>query len=460
LNNCSIYCRVSTQDQAEKYSLSSQLKTLKALAKTKGFTVAEVYNEGGVSGESISGRPEILRLLQDAEEGLFNSVLIVALDRLSRKLSDNLYLRETLKSCNVRIITPGQDYDPDKIEHDLTQNIFGSIADYERKRILERCHSGRVEKRSRGGWLGGHAPKGYKFNPAKKTLEPDPDLIPTIKRVYELAVSFSPAEISRRLPEAGSARMIRRLLERNKALFYSGRVETYEGEIVVAEWPPILSKELTNRMLQGKRKRKTIDVVGRATHLLTGLGIFYCAKCGKTVKSYASKILKSGERIQYYGCSSRQNGKDCINRKLQQCERIDLVVSRAVLRALKAGPKIPAKTNKSQGVIKKQLKETEGKIERLLGLIMDDVVSEGEGRAKMTELKNRRSELSLKLETKETPIQDDLVERFLDLDVDLNDKAELRVIISIVVDEIRLSSNRITIIMRSPYKKSLYERIF
>jgi len=456
---CAIYCRVSTQDQAEKFSLTSQLKTLKGLARAKRLDIANIYNEGGVSGESISGRPEILRLLQDAEKGLFSAVLIVALDRLSRKLSDSLYLRETLKSYGVRIITPGQEYDPEKIEHDLTQNIFGSIADYERKRILERCHAGRVEKRAGGGWLGGHAPKGYKFNPGTKELEPDPDLVPVVKRVYELAVSFSPAEISRRLPEAGSARMVRRILERNKAFFYSGRVETYEGEIIPAQWPAIIPESLANRVLESKKGRRTVEIVGRATHLLTGLGVFKCAKCGATIKSFPGQKRLDGSRKQYYGCSSRSSGEACSNKKLLPCERIDLLVSRAVLRAIKNGP-LPQREDKAEKIFEDRLRKTEAKIEKLVGLIVEGVISDEDGRAKMEALKNERTELTLKLETKEPGVGDDLVRRFLDLEVDLEDEPELRAIISIVVDKISLSTNRLSLILRSPYKKAHYLRIF
>lgn len=170
-NKSAFYIRVSSEDQAKQFSLPSQRKELSALAKSRQLRIVKVYDEGGISGESLSSRPQMLQLLEDAESGDFSYLLITALDRISRNLQDSIYIRSKLQDCGVTIITPSQEFTHDSIDHDFTANLFGSMADYKRKRILERCQQGRVEKRNKGGWLGGTPPRGYKYNPTNKTLE-------------------------------------------------------------------------------------------------------------------------------------------------------------------------------------------------------------------------------------------------------------------------------------------------
>lgn len=159
-NKSVFYLRVSSEDQAKQFSLPAQRKQLTAIAKSRKLRIVKVYDEGGISGESLAARPQMLQLLEDAETGNFTYLLITALDRISRNLKDSIYIRSKLQDAGVTIVTPSQEFSHDSIDHDFTANLFGSMADYERKRILERCQQGRVEKRAKGGWLGGTPPKG------------------------------------------------------------------------------------------------------------------------------------------------------------------------------------------------------------------------------------------------------------------------------------------------------------
>lgn len=447
-----IYVRVSTADQAEKFSLDAQVRALRDLAASRDLHVIREYNEGGVSGESLAGRPKMQDLLDDADSGLFRVVLVVALDRLSRNLADNLFIRESLKNAGVRIATPAQDFDPSSSEHDLTQNLFGSIADYERKRILERCQAGRVEKRAGGGWLGGHAPFGYRFDPASRSLLPDPEAVPVVTRVYELALKSSPAKIERVLDHQLSARQIRRMLERRKILFYSGRVETYEGEIVPAEWPAILDGSLCDAVLAAKSARRARQVVGVSTHLLTGLGVFRCLSCGSTVKSFPGRKRKDGTRLQYYACSSIQSGVPCNSRRYVPCDIVDEAVSRAVVRGLK-GVDLDGGRSGVLDDLSRRLDLVDGKIQRVLGLILDDLVSESEGRSQLRALRAEKQQVEVSIAEATKPLEAGSLEWVMDLDLDWRNQPEMREVISLVVSEILLSPRRVKVILRPPFEK-------
>ena len=83
-----LYARVSTEDQAEKYGLSSQLTELRELAAKKSFTVPEgaEFVDDGYSGATLH-RPALDRLREAVRARAFDVVLVHDPDRLSRKLA-------------------------------------------------------------------------------------------------------------------------------------------------------------------------------------------------------------------------------------------------------------------------------------------------------------------------------------------------------------------------------------
>lgn len=74
------------RDYAE-LSLEETLKRheqiLDQLAESRGYYIATTYKEVA-SAESIAGRPEMQKLLEDVSLGLYRGVLVVDLERLAR----------------------------------------------------------------------------------------------------------------------------------------------------------------------------------------------------------------------------------------------------------------------------------------------------------------------------------------------------------------------------------------
>ncbi len=55
-----IYCRVSTQEQAEEgYSIGEQERLLKEYCEKHDYEVFQVYVDAGISGKDIKHRPAI-----------------------------------------------------------------------------------------------------------------------------------------------------------------------------------------------------------------------------------------------------------------------------------------------------------------------------------------------------------------------------------------------------------------
>ena len=68
--NAVIYLRVSTEMQADGFSLDGQRSTIKRFAEREGIIVKEIYEDAGKSGKSIEGRPAFKRMLEDIKRGL------------------------------------------------------------------------------------------------------------------------------------------------------------------------------------------------------------------------------------------------------------------------------------------------------------------------------------------------------------------------------------------------------
>src|SRR5215213_11643759 len=82
-----IYARVSTEDQAERETIQSQLGFLRGFVNLHGLPVAGEYIDDGISGTvPLAERPEGQRLAVDAKAGRFGVVLVYRIDRLGRSL--------------------------------------------------------------------------------------------------------------------------------------------------------------------------------------------------------------------------------------------------------------------------------------------------------------------------------------------------------------------------------------
>ncbi len=72
------YIRVSSQDQVEGHSLDAQGRQFQECCITRGLEPVGIYREEGKSAhsDSISKRPVLRQLLEDAAHGRFDVVVV------------------------------------------------------------------------------------------------------------------------------------------------------------------------------------------------------------------------------------------------------------------------------------------------------------------------------------------------------------------------------------------------
>lgn len=165
---CAIYCRVSTEEQKEGGTIDSQIKELEDFAQTNNHVVTARYIDEGWSG-GILNRPELDRLRDEADKGLFEAVLVNDVDRLSRELTHLGVIKKDLEKKNIRLIFKKLPNNGDPISNFMV-NMLGSFAEFERELIADRTRRGRRYKVEVRKLIFGNVPP-YGYTYAKKDKE-------------------------------------------------------------------------------------------------------------------------------------------------------------------------------------------------------------------------------------------------------------------------------------------------
>ena len=78
------YCRVSTDKADQLNSLEAQKEFFSEYTQRTGDVLIKLYADEGISGTKIKNRKEFLRMMSDAEKGMFDAIFVVNRDRLFR----------------------------------------------------------------------------------------------------------------------------------------------------------------------------------------------------------------------------------------------------------------------------------------------------------------------------------------------------------------------------------------
>ena len=161
-----IYGRVSKNDESQ--DPQNQLKPLRDYAKALQAEIVGEYVDLASGGGSVD-RINFLRMLDDADKGKFDLVLIWALDRLSREgISNTLAYLARLKRNGVALKSLRESWLDTRDESlgQLLIAIFSWVAAQERQRIRERTLAGLERAKRQGKRLG--RPKGSRDGKARR----------------------------------------------------------------------------------------------------------------------------------------------------------------------------------------------------------------------------------------------------------------------------------------------------
>lgn len=142
-----IYARVSTDDQ----STDAQVDSLRSIASTRAYRIADIYIDHGISGsKGRDRRPQFDRLQKDAVRGKFDLVMAWSVDRLGRSLQDLVAFLAEMQASNVGLYLHQQALDTTTPAGRALYGMLGVFAEFERSMIVARVRSGMERARAHG----------------------------------------------------------------------------------------------------------------------------------------------------------------------------------------------------------------------------------------------------------------------------------------------------------------------
>lgn len=316
-----IYLRKSREDiESEKYgegeTLARHEKILTTLAEKRNLHISKIYREV-VSGETISERKEMQKLLKDVENEKWTGVLVVEVERLARgDTADQGRVSKAFKYSHTKIITPVKTYDPDN-EFDEEYFEFGLfMSRREYKTINRRLQRGREISVSEGKFVGNIAPFGYdrvKLKDSKGyTLSINQDEALIVKEIFRLytfesntinsvAKQLNDMNLKPRISNEWTISSVKDIISNPT---YIGKLtwnrrkqkkKMKNGHLVISRprnqdcliynglHEPIINNK-TWELVQEKRKQNTPKVKHSNTIQNPLVGLVFCEKCGKPMQ--------------------------------------------------------------------------------------------------------------------------------------------------------------------------------
>lgn len=147
--NIAAYCRVSTDKTDQINSLEAQKRFFYEYTERTGDTLVRLYADEGISGTKIRNRKEFLCLMQEAETGAFDMVVVKDISRFARNTVDLLQSIRKLKSLGIETLFLTANMNSmGNSEFILT--IFGALAQEESANTSKRVKFGKKLNAEKG----------------------------------------------------------------------------------------------------------------------------------------------------------------------------------------------------------------------------------------------------------------------------------------------------------------------
>jgi site-specific DNA recombinase len=312
MNNAVIYARVSTDAQAERNTIETQLIDARDFAEAKGYPVVDEFTDEGVSGTiALKDRPAGRRLLEAAANKVFDHVIVYCADRLGRDTVEALLAMGEFKQLKVVVEFVSQSFD-DTPEGEFMFTMMMGVATLERKVIARRMGEGRYRAVEKGAYISNVPPYGYQRS-SGLALEPHPWEAGIVRWVYAHCLAGEGIqEIADQLQERGVPVPNHRNVERRAQRWHHTMVyriltsPRYAGKATYAGRPmacPELVDEDTQMAAKSALKRRRIHSGPKPKGVYALKGKCFCRRCG-SLYYVSTKGSESGGKAKYR-CGSR-----------------------------------------------------------------------------------------------------------------------------------------------------------
>lgn len=336
------------EDASVEETLSRHRQILEKFCEEKKLNVVEILEEV-VSGESLAARPKMMRLLELVNTGLYDGVVCMDIERLSRGSSmESGYIMQVFQANACKIVTPGKTYDLQNESDEQFTDMKFLFSRFELKTINKRLVRGRNQSASEGKFMGSMAPYGYepyKLPGVKgNSLRIIPHEAEVVRMIFDMygkqgmgynAIAYQLIDlgIPSRVEKWGSTSIVniinnevylgkirwrrepvKRVIKDGfmaKKRILNDDYELYDGlhEAIITQEQWDLAKKA-----QGERNHTSNHADRQLRNSLAG--VLFCDKCGRIMKRYVPDAKKNP--TPWFRCMTR--GCDC---KMIKCATVE-----------------------------------------------------------------------------------------------------------------------------------------
>lgn len=319
IKTVAIYNRESSKGQSDLGTSETQLENNLDFCTSNGWTVAAVFTDGAVSGNSpLEERPDGGKLVELIKSGEIDAVVSANVDRLTRseKMAERGYIYDLLGEHVTAFASPREGIiHCNDLIGDVTYSIRSAVAKEEREKIKKRAKDGFENARKHNRCSGGGVPYGLKWvnlgkdHPNRGYWEPNEDQVKVLKEFFQLvkkghaleriADEFNSEGIPTKYGKRWASTTLNQMLK--NSFYYTGLL-TYEDGVTVDTEIKLFSKaEIAEVRKHRKAHPTTKRKITKNGHYEPGTyllrGVMHC-KCGRIMSPFKSSV-------GYYRCKRK-----------------------------------------------------------------------------------------------------------------------------------------------------------
>ncbi len=343
-----IYARKSAEDEKQT-SLPTQIANCQDFISQYDFLEhTATYQEDNVSGMFIDGRLEYAKMMNAAERGEIDVIVVMKLDRLARSVGDANTTIKLLELYGCALLAGDDVSDSNTPVGEFMRNILLAQNQFHARRVASDVMAAECNNARKGVSAGSAPPYGLKT--VKKHFLINEEEAPAVKIMFEMTAKgksyqqiidkLSSLGYTTRKGEKFSYSTLNSLLRNDKyygTYIYNRVGSKRKKKRVLKEHfdevrnekaiPPIISKKLFDEVqsILDERKNKCRPKLNTSPYTLTGL--VFCKTCGHSMSGVTNQGGRNNTVRRNYTCPNHhaRKGKTCPTKNIN-AEYLETVV--------------------------------------------------------------------------------------------------------------------------------------